>query len=222
MTDYERETKHAYRSAERAAEYKHFHTRAFSWARVVTSREQWLLRRILDEIDWKTGDVLLDVPCGSGIAAAVLNELDVGVVAADISKEMMEQSRGEYRSDRFRGYVQADITVMPIAPGRIRAVLSVGFLHRVPLEVKRSALAALAGLGAEVMVVTASVDSPIQRLKHRVLSAVRRRHVPAPAPLPLAALEREFRAAGLEVVRRVAVIPLVSADTIFVLRRRAR
>jgi len=222
MTDYERDTKHAYRNAERAAEYKHFHTRALSWARVATAREQRALRRILGRIQWQNGDVLLDVPCGSGIAAALLNELDVDVVAADISREMMEQSRGEYREDRFRGYVQADITVMPIAARAIRAVLSLGFLHRVPLEVKRSALAAMAALEADVFVVTASVDSPVQRVKHRLLGAVRRGHVPAPAPMSLAALDREFRRAGLEIVERVAVIPLLSADTIFVLRRSAR
>jgi ubiquinone/menaquinone biosynthesis C-methylase UbiE len=219
MTDYEQDTKHAYQTQARAAGYKHYHTQAWSWARVATAREQRVLTGILGGIAWHAGDLLLDLPCGTGIAGPMLARHAVQVIAADISAEMMAQSRGEYGPGRFRGYLQADITRLPLLAGRIRVVLCLGFLHRVPLAIKRAALREIVALGPELVVVTASVDSPAQRVKHRLLKAMRPGHIPAPAPLRAAALEAEFRSAGLEVVRRRSVVPVLSANTIFVLRR---
>ena len=43
MTDYKRDTLDAYKTTERAAEYKRFHTSDWSWGRIVT----WLEQRAL-------------------------------------------------------------------------------------------------------------------------------------------------------------------------------
>ena len=70
--DYEKGTLRAYRTKTRADEYKQYHTKTWSWARVSTRVEQWLLARELSRYAWSENDRLLDIPCGTGILGKLL------------------------------------------------------------------------------------------------------------------------------------------------------
>ncbi|MBN1636141.1 MAG: class I SAM-dependent methyltransferase [Deltaproteobacteria bacterium] len=218
-TNYTTDTLNAYRSKQRAAEYKRYHTKNWNWARFSTWREQRLLARELSRYPWSIGDRLLDIPCGTGILGKLLCSFPFQIVASDISPEMMELARGEYPVDRLLECVQADITATGFQRGSFDCIVVLGFLHRVPLKIKRAALREISTLAKRVVVITCSVDSPLQRLKKTVLAVIRKEHVPAPCPVSLREIVVECEAAGFKVVRSFMVVPFLSSEAMLVLER---
>ena len=219
---YETETLNAYRTRRRAEEYKRYHTTDWSWARISTWREQRLLDRELSRYSWSAQDRLLDIPCGTGILGKLLHSFPFQIVASDISPEMMELARAEYPADRLVDCLQADITNTGFARESFACVVVLGFLHRVPPEIKRAALAEIAALSRRVVIVTCSVDSAAQRLKKKVLSLIRRKYLPAPCPAPLREIVSECENAGFKVVRSFMVVPFLSAEAMLVLEKRQK
>lgn len=218
--NYETDTLNAYRSRQRAAEYKRYHTKDWSWARFSTWREQRLLARELSRYSWSAGDRLLDIPCGTGILGKLLHSFPFQIVASDISPEMMELARGEYPADRLIDFVQADITNTGFPRRSFACIVVIGFLHRVPLDIKRAALREISSLAKRVVIITCSVDSSLQRLKRKMLLIIRRNHVPAPCPAPLREIVAECEAVGFKVVRSLVVVPFLSSEAMLVLERR--
>ena len=80
------------------------------------------------------GAVVLDVPCGGGVALRGLpQDADVTYLAADISASMLRRTRGN--ADR-RGVgvrcLQADVARLPLADGSVDLCVSFTGLHCVP------------------------------------------------------------------------------------------
>lgn len=219
MTDYERDTLNAYRSSERAADYKRFHTKDWSWGRFVTWLEQRAIAQALERYEWTSSDKLLDIPCGTGVLGRLLYRFPFQIVASDISEEMMNLARPEYPADRLADSIQADITNTPFERGSFACVITLGFLHRVPFEIKREALREIAALSSRVVIVSCSVDTPLQRLKHAVLSRIKRNHVPAPCPAKMKDIVAECESQGFRVARAFMVVPLLSAHAVLVLEK---
>ena len=218
-TNYEIDTLNAYRSRQRAAEYKRYHTEDWSWARFSTWREQRILARELSRYSWSADDRLLDIPCGTGILGKLLHDFPFQIVASDISPEMMDLARDEYPADRLLGCVQADITKTGFPRRSFACVAVIGFMHRVPLDIKRAALREISALSNRVVIITCSVDSPLQRIKKKVLAVIRRGISPAPCPAPLRDIVAECEAAGFKVVRSFMVVPFLSAEAMLVLEK---
>lgn len=221
-TDYEKITLNAYRSRQRASEYKENQTNALSWARFSTWREQRILFRELSRYRWSDGDRLLDIPCGTGILGRLLQRLPFNIVASDISPEMMDLAREEYPHDRFIGSAQADITKTGFHNGMFACVVTLGFLHRVPLEIKWATLSEIAALSNRVVIITCSVDTAFQRFKHKVLSRVKPNHAPAPCPAPLKQIISYCNDNGLKLVRTVMVTPFLSAHALMIFEKRLK
>ena len=219
QTDYQAGTLEGYRTQQRAAAYKRHQTSELSWARFVTWRQQRALARELARYHWSADDRLLDIPCGTGILGRLLHSFPFRIVASDISIEMMALAHEEYPHDRPLDRVQADLAQTPFSHGSFACVVTLGFLHRVPLDVKRAALREIAALSSHLVVVTCSIDTPAQRLKQRILSVAKPGHVPAPHPVSLDDLTAECEAQGLRVVRSFMVVPFFSAEAMLVLER---
>lgn len=217
--DYARDTLNAYRSTERAAEYKRYHTTDWTWGRFVTWVEQRALARELSRYRWTPTDRLLDIPCGTGILGKLLHRFPFQIVASDISAEMMTAAREEYPSERLTDCVQADITDTPFPRRSFDCIVTLGFLHRVPSEIKRATLREMAALSRRVVIITCSVDTPLQRVKHALLSRIKGDHVPAPCPVPLPEIISECESHGFRVARAFMVVPLLSAHAMLVLER---
>jgi len=218
-TDYERETLHAYRTEARASDYKRLQTTAWTWARFVTWREQHLLARELSRYEWSPDDRLLDIPCGTGILGGILHRFPFRIVGSDISPEMMALARSEYPQDRLEDCVLTDITQTPFPRGSFACVVTLGLLHRMPVDVKHATLAEISALTARIALVSCSVDTRFQRFKHAVLGWLRRTHVPAPCPARMSEIVAECESHGFRVVRTIRVVPLLSSHAIFVLER---
>ena len=220
-TNYEVDTLKAYQSEKKAAAYKRGQSTAWSWARVATRLEQRSVARELSRYVWSSDDRVLDIPCGAGILGRVLHAFPFRIVASDVSLEMMSLANGEYPQDRFAAHVRADITQTPFAPSSFACVVVLGFLHRVPADVKRATLGEVAALSSRLVILTCSVDTWTQRLKHTVLSWLRPRHLPAPHPMSLEALAAMCEEQGLRVVRTSMVIPFLSSEAVLVLEKNA-
>lgn len=217
--NYEKETRNAYRTPERAAEYKRYQTTDWSWGRIVTWFEQRAVARELGRYKWSSLDQLLDIPCGAGILGKVLHQFPFRIVASDISTEMMDLARDEYPADRLISFTQADITATPFPRGSFACVVALGFLHRVPPEIKRDALREISALSNRVVIVSFSVNTPLQRFKRAMLAWIKPRHVPAPCPAPLKEIVAECEAHGLRAVRTVMTVPMLSSHVILVLEK---
>jgi len=217
--DYKKDTLDAYQSADRAKEYKKFHTKQFSWGRLVTLIEQWIISKELKKYKWSASDKLLDIPCGTGILGSVLHDFPFEIFASDISIEMMEYAKNEYPSNRLVEFTQQDITNTGFKRGSFSCVITLGFLHRVPLDIKRETLREIFELTNNIAIVTCSVDNPIQRLKHKILSIVKKDHVPAPCPIKLKDLISECEDQGFYVRNSLMVLPLLSSHGLLVLQK---
>lgn len=219
--NYEADTKQAYRSEGRAAEYQRCHTRDWSWGRIATWREQYCLARVLRSYAWAPADRILDMPSGTGILGHLLGTLPSRIVVSDISRERMTLGRPQYPTGRLLGCLQSDITAMPFQSGSFRCVMNLGFPHRVPPGVKRAAIREVARVSSHLVIATCSVDTRTQRVKHRVLGWLRERHLPAPCPAPLHDVIAEFERHGLRLVRAFMVIPFLSTEAVLVLEKPA-
>jgi SAM-dependent methyltransferase len=219
VTDYERETRSAYRTEARAAQYKRYNTTDWSWGRLATRREQAGLRKRVLAYRWLADDVVLDVPCGTGILGPLLSELGCNVVAGDISLEMMQEGRSEYAPSALRGLVQSDITHLPFPARSMAAVFVLGFLHRVPPDLKLATLRSVREVTRRLAFVTSTIDSPAQALKRRLLPMVWRGYKPAPCPISLDEFSRLCAMAGFRMIDSFVVLPGLSAERVFVLER---
>jgi SAM-dependent methyltransferase len=163
---------------------------------------------------------LLDIPCGTGILGKLLHFFPFQIVASDISPEMMELAKEEYPVDKLVEFVQADITKTGFDAGSFACVVALGFLHRVPLEIKRATLHEIAKLTNNIAIVSCAVDTPLQRIKHKVLSLVRKKHIPAPCPVRLKEIVIECESVGFKVVRKFMIVPFFSAVAVLVLEKK--
>jgi ubiquinone/menaquinone biosynthesis C-methylase UbiE len=219
MIDYEKETLNAYKTPERAAEYKKFHTKEWSWGRFVTWREQKVMKRELKRYTWSDSDKLLDIPCGTGILGKLLHDFPFKIVASDISEEMMELAQEEYPTDRFIECKQSDITDTKFPRNMFSCTICLGFLHRVPSDVKEAALKEIFAVTNKIAIVSCSVDTPLQRIKHFAMSKIKRNHIPAPCPEKLSKIINECESQGFKVAKIIKVVPILSAHTLLFLEK---
>ena len=217
--DYKKDTLNAYQSTDRAKEYKKFHTNQFSWGRLVTGIEQWIISKELKKYKWSVSDKLLDIPCGTGILGSLLHDFPFEILASDISIEMMKYAKNEYPSNRLVEFSQQDITNTGFERDSFSCVITLGFLHRVPLDIKRETLREIFELTNNIAIITCSVDNPTQRFKHKILSIVKRNHVPAPCPIKLKDLTAECEDQGFCVRNSLMVLPLLSSHALLVLQK---
>jgi len=220
MSNYEKETLNAYRTSQRAQEYKRYHTKDWSWARISTWLEQKSLGRELSRYNWSNTDRLLDIPCGTGILGKILHKFPFRIIASDISPEMMTLAQEEYPADRLDGCIQADITATGFERESFDCIVVLGFLHRVPRDIRLATMKEIAALSKGVVIINFSINSPIQRLKMKMLSLIWPNHIPAPCPVTLSEMISECENTGFQVVRSFMVVPLLSAKAMLVLKKK--
>ena len=106
-----------------------------------------------------------------------------------------------YSADKFYGFTQGDITASSFKTNSINCVIIIGFMHRVPADIRKKTLAQASRISKQYVIVSYSIDSYLQRQKHRFLKKVRLSHSSAPAPLTFKTIKNEFEASGLEVLK---------------------
>jgi SAM-dependent methyltransferase len=215
--DYVNDTRNGYGTIKAASYYRQIS--GLSWMHLMTWLETQCVRRALSrDVDAQRGPVL-DIPCGTGLMAKVFRKLGCKVVGADISPDMMSFARDEYRDARPLGFIQGDLAQTPFAPEAFAGVVMLGLMHRVPGTVRRSFLRETNRIARDFLIVSYSVDSPVQRLKLRILRWLRPTHNSAQGASSWHEIESEIRETGFTIQRRLFPFPFASAEVILVLRK---
>jgi ubiquinone/menaquinone biosynthesis C-methylase UbiE len=217
--DYFKETRLAYRDSIKAKRYKEQQTRGLSWARFTMMRERLCVEAALRDCNLTRNDRILDVPCGTGILADVLSKRPVNTVAVDISREMMEFARREYRGKNFNGFIQADITKLPFYDEIFDCAIILGFMHRVPESIRLQTLREVVSISKRFIILSYSIDSPAQRVKMELIKKLFPTHKSALFPISLKNINREFSSLGLTVKKNFKVLYFLSSESIFLLEK---
>ena len=217
--DYNKDTLNAYKNETRALEYKQYHTNDWSWARLVTWIEQRLIVKELNKYNWEATNRILDIPCGTGILGNVLGRFPFKVVASDISKEMMALANVEYRADQLEELICSDITKTVFQDRSFDCVITLGFLHRVPWDIKVATIKEISRLTNRVAIISFSKDNFIHRLKNNILSYLMQNHIPAPCAVNIDDIKSECELHNFNVVSSQSILPLFSAHSLLVLEK---
>ena len=217
--DYERDTRLAYKSHNKAQSYKKLQTSGFNWARLATWRSNLCVEKALRKCHLTSSDKILDIPCGTGILANVLQKFPSTSIASDISKDMMTLALEDYRKTRQVGFVQSDITKTPFRKGSFHCVITLGLMHRLPKDVRKLVLGEISSLSNRFVIVSYSIDSPYQRIKKNLLKRLSTAYDSAPVPMTLKNILAEIDLSGLMIKEKYSIIPFFSAVVIFLLER---
>lgn len=218
-SDYEKDTKQAYRNPLRAKTYKKKQTRKISWIRFTTWRERLYVERCLRQCNLKRGDKILDIPCGTGILANVLNKFPASIIASDISSEMMNLAQEDYRIESFGGFIRTDITKAPFKKEAFCCVITLGLMHRLPAYVRKQVLQEIKDLSKRFVIISFSIDNLSQRIKQFLIKKIRHSYQSAPSPAPLSDVIEELKSNGLVLKKRFTVMPFLSAEVVLFLEK---
>ena len=198
--DYNRDTFNAYKNKERALKYKQYHTEDWSWARVTTYIEKRLIAKKLEDYQWEATNRILDIPCGTGVLGSVLKNYPFKVVASDISEEMMALANVEYKIGQLEEFVCDDITKTSFKDLSFDCVITIGFLHRVPWDIKAATLKEISRLTKNIAIISFSKNNFLQRLKNKILTFFIKDHIPAPCASSISDIQSECELNGFRVV----------------------
>jgi len=217
--NYEIITREAYRNKKRAESYQSQFDGIFSWARIAMNRELEITKRVIDHYSVSEKDIILDAPCGTGIAGLMLSKLPSKVIATDISNEMMEYAIDSYSADQFMGFLQADVASLPLSDRAVVGVIVLGFMHRVPVEIKLLTLRELTRVTSNFIVVSITVDSFLYRAKKLVRRLLGKENRAAPEPLDYDSIVDIVNKEGLQIRGITKVVPLFSSEIILWLEK---
>ena len=218
--DYVKETRLAYIEKYRAKEYHRHLTREISWARFVTWREKKCVEKAFGSCEIDKDDIIIDLPCGTGILADEVIAAGGAVIAADISVAMMEIAGEHYSATQFKGFMNADITHIPLRQESIACAIVIGLMHRVPPEVRVAALNELSRITFRYIVVSFSVDTFLQKIKKRLLRWLFSEKILAPSPERFSEICAIVDASGMQVSGVFRPMPFFSSEIILLLKKR--
>ena len=217
--DYVKDTREAYRNPARADAYKEQYAK-YKWFQYVSKRERTCIEQALNLCNLSHTSRVLDIPCGTGAMSEVFGKFPFNVAASDISREMMEYARGEYSKERCLGFILSDIEKIPLKEEIFDCVLTIGFMHRAPVHVRAQVLKELNAISRKYIIVTYSINSPLQKLKHRVKKILFPVYTTPSSPVVLKDILREFQLHGLAVKKIFRAAYFFSSEVIFLLEKR--
>ena len=151
---YEKDTRNAYRNKTKAKAYKTQYTQGSKWARFTMWRQKKIIQDMLHACSLRNVDKVLDIPCGAGYIGSVLSENQALIVASDISLEMMELAKNEYNKNRFRGFVQADITKSPFSADYFTCVIVLALMHRLNETIRAEVLSEVVRMAKKYVIIS--------------------------------------------------------------------
>ncbi len=216
---YEEQTKNAYRNKEKAAAYLSQYIEGTKWARFTMWKQKRIIKNFMKACNFNENDILLDAPCGTGYVGKILFSEPCKVVASDISLEMMELAANEYEQSKFLGFYQADLTNTPFREGYFKCVLVLALMHRLPEDIRKLVLEEVSKISSEFAIISFSESSLVQDFKQKIISIIKKSHIPAPASIPISTIEDEINAAGFTILKRKNIFKFFSAKLVYLLKK---
>jgi ubiquinone/menaquinone biosynthesis C-methylase UbiE len=171
MGDKLRETIKRYQSASYAQKYTQEYLGGLDLkslrSRIIAGFEKSIIERLIKGVV-ENGDVVLDVPSGSGKLGQTLSIFPVKIVAGDISLEMMSLARGEYARDKLIKLLRLDARVMPLKDNCIDIVICLRLFQRLPKDVRCDILNEFQRITRRYLIISYSYESITQRMRGRL------------------------------------------------------
>lgn len=164
--------------------------------------------------------LVLDMPCGTGRFFQFLAGRGLPFVGADISEEMLNESRLKARAAPPVGLVVADAEALPFKDQSFDVVLCIRFLFHVTPEGRVKMLREMARVARGHLVLDYRLRFSLRNVYMRVLALLglkRRYHRPTRRQM-----DAELHAAGLERLALFPVTPVFSDKHIVLCRPVAR
>jgi ubiquinone/menaquinone biosynthesis C-methylase UbiE len=186
-------------------------------ARVVANRERRIIYAALSDITRQEATTVrrvLDLPCGTGKLASVFAQFNFKIVAADISRQMMEVAAREYNHlPGFVGFEQTDASATKFADEEFDAVICLRLLHRVPDAVRSAILVDLGRISRKHVIVSVGLTNSLQQFRRQVRKIITGTTT-VPYPVTRSVFSEQLSAAGLNPIRWTPVLPVVSSEWI--------
>lgn len=144
-----------------AERYEHDRERTSKW-----QREQAVVENLLERACVRRGNVVADVPAGTGRFFPTYDTLGCSVIGIDVSPSMAVLARGklsDLRQIKVLLHV-GSITELPISSDHVTASVCVRFMNLVPFQVVERAVAELARISRSHVIVGVRVKEPAFRL----------------------------------------------------------
>ena len=161
---------------------------------------------------------VLDIPCGTGRITELLLESGLEVKGGDISPAMMAVARE--RCARFGAratWQQLDLDKLELDDQIVDLSTCIRLFHHLDSSQRAAILRELARVTRRYVVINVSFSSPVYRLRRQVKRALGQGVSRTQATWE--DITREVTGAGLRVVDRRFVWPLVSEDLILLLQK---
>jgi 2-polyprenyl-3-methyl-5-hydroxy-6-metoxy-1,4-benzoquinol methylase len=219
--EYDAHTKQHYQDSAIAETYRDEYAGPFSLrsipARIVAMRERRIVHSAITDIVKHTATPIhkaLDLPCGTGKLAPVFSHFDFGVVAADISRQMMDVAAAEYQgSPGFAGFIQTDASATKLVREDFDLVVCLRLLHRVPDEVRTTILTELCRISRKHVIVSVGLTNGLQEFRRKLRQTVTGA-LTVPYPVTRSTFGAQLASACLTPIRWKPVLPLVSSEWI--------
>tara|TARA_B100001142_G_C14342397_1_gene658478 strand:- start:2669 stop:3328 length:660 start_codon:yes stop_codon:yes gene_type:complete len=216
---YETDTKDAYRNETKANAYKNQYIQGFKWARFTMWKQKKIIKNFLSLCNFSKNDKVLDVPCGAGYIGDLLSGIDAQITASDISIEMMKLADNEYPGSNFQGFLQSDITNMPLRNEEFRCSIILALMHRLPREIRKEVLTEIKRVTSEYIIISYSIESFAQKFKQTILSLFHKTYLAAPSSITTDEITHEFEEFGLKIKKQKRIIRFLSAKVVFLLEK---
>jgi ubiquinone/menaquinone biosynthesis C-methylase UbiE len=221
--NYERDTRSFYKSDSVAARYHDMFAASGGLknlpSRLVAGRERRTIETLLASIPHES---VLDLPTGTGKLADVFARLGSRVTACDISENMLEIARGEFRKINYDrvDFGLADATDLSrFQNASFDAAVCLRLMHRVPPAVRHTMLAEFARV-ASYLVVSFGIETLYHGIRQSLRSKVFGGAVDTMCFCSLANARREVEPL-FEIQQEVWIAPALSRELIFLLKSRA-
>lgn len=164
-----------------------------------TRRELTLLRRV-----WpgRSGETVLDLPCGAGRLLPMLRELGHRVVGADGAFAMLQQTRARTGDTEV---VRADALAIPFGNGVVDGVVMFRFLHHLAPDARRRAIAEACRTARRFVVASFFHPCSAHHLQRRLRQLGGA--TPTRFAVTLRGIVREFASHGFELHAKAADLP---------------
>lgn len=161
---------------------------------------------------------VLDIPCGTGRITEMLLEKGLHVTGADISPEMIEMARAKL--SKFGNLVvlkQLDLDLLDLPDCSYDLVSCIRLFHHLKTKQRAAIMCELARVSKRYVLINVSFSSRFYR-RRRQLKKMLGQAV-SKTSSTWSEIGDEVRKAGLKIVGRHFVLPLISEDLIILLEK---
>ena len=131
----------------------------------------------------------------------------------------MNLAANEYSSMHFNGFIQYDITDTPFQSQEFKCVIVLALMHRLPKDIRALVLSEVFRITNKYVIISYSIESLLQKIKWKLISVINRKHLPAPASIPLKVIIDELNSSGLTILKKKRIVNFLSAKVVFLVEK---